>query len=389
MEKCISYTVLFLTLVSCSADNSPRRISSTDNTKSSQNSSINNNTVDSLNNENENSFKIDELNSENQFKITNQDEGESKDIMVVQKELPIVNEQRDNYVPRWPRSVGAVGDSITKALFASTRNRKSFSSSGAVTDILKLSDFKMSKVHKYEDTSSYGWIRGKKVNSLVNLIETTTKNKDSVTSINVAVSGKTSFDAGRNQIPRLRQYMTQLNKAQKYPDLITVLTGANDICEGTYKRRQVNNNLYVPLRNALLSSPQTVVSIISIPQMHKIYPTLHKVESYHYRNLFLKKKKVSCEKMWKRTGFCKRVLDGQNLRQVEQDVNNLNEDLANLYMNLKEEFPNRVMRTRELSIEKIDKENMGIDCFHPNRYGQNKLAREVYTDYKMQIMKIK
>lgn len=231
-----------------------------------------------------------------------------------------------------PVVMGALGDSITRG----------FSSGGVL------------------DTPRNSWSTGNgwQVNSHKVRLQKVLRRE--VVASNAAKSGAVASDLNR-QVSRL---------LTRKPDYVTLLIGANDICDWQDSYQDARNQFYSDVLGALgrlvAANPDIKIVLSPIPDMYNLWQT-------GVAN--------GCQRKWDVVRFCRALLargrsDLDRQHFVEKWVS-ANDALAAAA----DQFPDNVKfisETQNLQFELSDISK--LDCFHPSVKGQNLLSEETWKN---------
>ena len=204
------------------------------------------------------------------------------------------------------------------------------------------------------NNSRYNWSTGSssQVNSHLNKIKKIISQE--VKAINVAKSRATSYNLAK-----------QFNDIKSPTiDYLTVLIGANDVCDWTEEyaedMRKFSNNVKHILDEAIATNDKVRIVLPAIPNMYRLYD----------------QGKNTCGGRWDYFKACPSLLHSERSDRERLEFRDrliaANETLAQLADNYQKnvKFVREVFDF-EFSIEHIS----GLDCFHPSVKGQNELAR--------------
>lgn len=214
---------------------------------------------------------------------------------------------------------------------------------------------------------------------------------------NFAVPGAEVEAVRTLQLPKLSAW-SQANLLQKYPELLTVFIGGNDVCAPNLSQMTeiaaFEASLRGLLEDVLLTSPTTRILLVPTPKgfnsFQKNFAALPIVGSGSTNP---GGKDVTCQDFWdlyEKVGTgCPTVLhrgrDAPWIQAVDDRIAAFDEIMSNLTLELATQFhmlDGRARITLAHSAEQIEvrAEELSVDCFHPNALGQAKLAAAVWQD---------
>jgi lysophospholipase L1-like esterase len=259
---------------------------------------------------------------------------------------------------------GALGDSITAGHRAETQL------GGKGADQLLEDVGLKAKTLWFRDKKAnmYSWASGPKVLSQFVLLNRFLRSNGEhpVEVVNAAENGKRVAD-----LPKQIEKFAQAIRTQKYERLayVTMLIGANDVCYDT-----PNDQFRASLENAFSQLAQIKqdrpirMFVMSIPNIADL--------GREEINKAVISAGITCGAFRNRLNACRNVLKWETQEEYEQrrevvrkknDI--LREVATKAYSNLDVRYSNALFESR------IEVTDLAIDCFHPNRTGQEKLSK--------------
>lgn len=174
------------------------------------------------------------------------------------------------------------------------------------------------------------------------------------------------------QLPQLKAWSLETYK-QAYPDYLTVMVGANDLCAD-------NLELATPIKNFLKSYQSILTEVLSSSPRSKVLvsalPPLSQLTNSGEAGLFAFPGVNNCRNFWKVAPLCKSITHGSadNTKKVAQKVAAINIGLKGIAAKLRKQYGDRVRFAEGLAFRDIKKEDLSIDCFHPNANAQADIA---------------
>ncbi len=209
------------------------------------------------------------------------------------------------------------------------------------------------------DQRSRNWSDGKEIDS--HAVRLAKKFGVEVVSKNVSVSG--------SRIDSLASQTAKLLEDNYRPDYVTILIGANNICDGDLRPEElsaISKNLLLDSIQALIRANENVKIIIgAIPKINFLYELLHG--------------DTTCQENWRSFSVCYNLLQSTKFEREKGVVrwtayNKMQKEVAAMY-------PKNVKFTSRISGEIFTVEDISrIDCFHPNISGQRKLAEITWQE---------
>ncbi len=189
---------------------------------------------------------------------------------------------------------------------------------------------------------------------------------------NFAEPGANVESVRTQQLPKLNAW-SQMNFKRNYPDYVTLLVGANDICadslEDATPVKSYLNSYGKILNEILKQAPTTRILVVALAP----YDQLRNSDDAF---LAAFPKMQSCADFWQMAPLCKSITHGNdsNTHKVKIRVNTLNAGLRNLVNTLQKKFGDRVRFADKIAKRSIQPQDLSIDCFHPNDIGQKDIA---------------
>lgn len=174
------------------------------------------------------------------------------------------------------------------------------------------------------------------------------------------------------QLPRLKAWSREAHK-QNYPDYVTLMVGANDVCADSLVEstpvKKYTQNLKSILTEVLSSSPKTRVLVNYLPPLQDL---TYSKDAF----LWAFPGVNSCNAFWKVAPLCKSITHGDenNTLAVAARVQQMNQAISKTVNTLRKSYGDRVRVAHKVAQRRIHKRDLSIDCFHPNAEAQNDLA---------------
>ena len=200
----------------------------------------------------------------------------------------------------------------------------------------------------------YSWSTGSssKINSHYTRLKNVLSRK--IKALNLARNGAHTVDI-------VDQYK---RVADRRIDYLTILVGANDLCEWSSDHAEDLLRLSIDLRyvvsRAIASNKKIKIVMPSVPDMYHLY----------------REGKNRCQFKWDFFAACPRLLSSaSNELRRQRFVEQLN-DINNLLGRIAADYPANIKYIDKVYDFKFSKEHVSsIDCFHPSIRGQSELAK--------------
>ena len=209
------------------------------------------------------------------------------------------------------------------------------------------------------DQRHRNWSDGLEINS--HAVRLAKKFGVEVISKNVSVSG--------SRIENLASQTAKLLEDNYKPDYVTILIGANNICDGDLRVEGLSSlgkNLLSESIQSLIRANENVKIIVgAIPKIDFLYELLHE--------------DATCQENWRAFNVCDKLLRSTKFQREKGVVR------WNAYNEMQKEvsamYPKNVKFTSKISEEIFGVEDISrIDCFHPNMAGQGKIAETTWQE---------
>lgn len=174
------------------------------------------------------------------------------------------------------------------------------------------------------------------------------------------------------QVPQLKAW-SLATYGQAFPDYLTLMVGANDVCADDLSQSTSTQTFIRTYKNILVeilnSSKNTKVLVSALPPLSDLQYSKD-------AGLFAFPGVNNCANFWKVAPLCKSITHGDeaNFKKVEQKVNSINYELKKMITSLRSTYGDRTRFATALAKRSIKKEDLSIDCFHPNAQAQADIA---------------
>lgn len=200
--------------------------------------------------------------------------------------------------------------------------------------------------------------------------------KIDIRSRNFSLSNAKTENVLNKQIWKMHKWSRRTLK-QNFPDYVTLFAGNNDLCAERFKDITpisiFEDQMRESIETMLIHSPNTKVLVVAIPRINKL-PDI--VGDMAYINLG-KKKFMTCNQFWKHIQFCP-VINSPKSEKIKQmtaqKIVEYNQTMRTITEDYQQRFGDRIRFADEMFNHDFEKEDISVDCFHPNIRGQNKIA---------------
>ncbi len=289
-----------------------------------------------------------------------------------------------------PHSFAALGDSITAGALASHSRRTSIFPDEDLMLVMRLFKQQVDGSSRGDDelddrylswalgNGKSGFFSSNKVKGhryyLNQLLQ---KNNEILWTNNFAISGSTANDVLKYQLPRLLKWSAN-NLEQSIPDYTTLLVGINDLCTRRTAFITPVADYYKDVReilHTLLSKSDTSkVLVLSLPQVQRLRSEVRRARVFGM---------LSCSRMWKTAKICPIFNTPRNSAERALAIdywNEYNVVLEQLVEEMRLDYGDRIRLTKKLSEVGFTKNDLAVDCFHPDFSGQQKISNETWQD---------
>jgi len=152
------------------------------------------------------------------------------------------------------------------------------------------------------------------------------------------------------------------------PDYVTILIGANDLCDwpddAQRELEDLQQNVRSGIERLIAANPNVLIALSPVPDMYNLWEIGHG---------------NSCQAKWNLLNFCSRLLSPSATAAGREALVEQWYEVNAAYAGIAEEFPLNVRFAAAGADVKFEKEHISaIDCFHPSIEGQNLLSEIVW-----------
>ncbi len=150
----------------------------------------------------------------------------------------------------------------------------------------------------------------------------------------------------------------------KKPNYVTILIGANDLCdwknEASKELEALENNVRRSIEILVQANPKIVVALVPVPDMYHLW----EIGRHN-----------SCQKTWDLLNICPRLLSSQSTTSARGIFATQWVDVNAAYAKIADDFPANVKFAADGATVQFEPEHISkLDCFHPSLAGQNLLS---------------
>jgi lysophospholipase L1-like esterase len=280
---------------------------------------------------------------------------------------------------RLPASFGALGDSMSAAALAGYRRQDSIFPWVTIGLLVNALQYGVTQdLHSIEHRK-YSWASGSSIpvmsmpSHLKRLSQIAGK---SIPYFNASLSGAESDHVLNTQIVELRKWSRE-KLHQEFPDYVTLLIGANDLCAKEVGEMVMTPDFYSHVQQAVheivSTSPNTKVLLSSIPNVQKLRDVAKNAKVWGA---------LSCEQVWKKAKLCATLTslnDPEGRLMVANRLDEFNRALHVISEDERDVYGDRVRYAKHLFEADFTAKDLAIDCFHPNKEGQAKVAERTFA----------
>jgi len=281
-----------------------------------------------------------------------------------------------------PQSMAALGDSISAGLFANFSRKNAnlpwIETWFVLRSLSAATIWQLKGLEKKDFAWSAGYNTHGKVLTHARRLAALDPSR-SLKVMNVAHSGDTVLDILSEQLPKLNA-ASQKNLGQAYPDYVTILVGANDICAkdmtDTTSVQDFHDRLDKVVSEILEKSPRTKVMLSSLPNIDRLRKVAWGARLWGWGAL------KKCEDVWNLVKLCPTLTTIEDpivrdaVKQRVDDFNLVARDVADRH---NQDHAGRIRFTEETFKVAFTADHLSMDCFHPNPSGQNELSRATFS----------
>ncbi len=284
-----------------------------------------------------------------------------------------------------PKSMAALGDSMTQAAFAKypRQDAQKFETlsgvflSGMLALVGKAKD--KDRYHGIEATE-LSWATGlDKKYRVISHAKRLQYLNPNIKILNAAISGGDSETVSEKEVLNLRTWSVK-NLKKQFPDYVTLLIGANDVCGDDKKDPMTEDSVFHErvqraVDTILTSSKDTKILISTIPNIASLRDIAK--NSPAFRNPSMN----TCLKVWERVTFCENIQLNEDRTLQFAAVERFNQILRNIAFDANQlNGADRVRVSEAIYNYSFSPDDLAVDCFHPNYFAQNKLADFTFED---------
>lgn len=282
-----------------------------------------------------------------------------------------------------PDDMGALGDSMTAAALASFKRQEGQLPWIQVSFVLRMIGFGLSDNYRSIEDRHLSWStginNGGRVLSHAGRLAALKGKHAHFPVFNAALSGDAAQDVIDEQLPRLRNWSLATVK-KDYPDYVTLLIGANDVCaddvEGMTSVSEFYSRLDLILYELSSKSPKTKILLSKLPNIELLRSKAARATLMGWGEF------KRCEDLWKFASLCPTLTtidDPEQRLEVARRIDDFNLVMSDLTQRLSG-FDVPVKVVSKTYREEFSANDLSMDCFHPNAVGQDKLSRATWEE---------
>ncbi len=277
-----------------------------------------------------------------------------------------------------PQSMATMGDSISAGMLAMYSREQAQNIFVDFRVILRLVGLLLRSDTRSMETPKLSWASGldSKYRTVSHAHRLSYMLGKKINAYNAAVSGNESKDL-LNQLADIVKW-SKKNNHNNFPDYVTILIGANDICaddpDSMVTPDVYENNLREVVGQILKKNPQTKVFLSSLPDIENLR-SIAKDSMLMGRKPFPR-----CQDLWRKVNPCPTLttLDDPQVRgRVKLRVEEFNSVLARIASE-NQLLGYQVRNGHGVFDSKFDMNLLSVDCFHPNRDGQSFISEKTW-----------
>jgi lysophospholipase L1-like esterase len=281
-----------------------------------------------------------------------------------------------------PKSMAALGDSITAGFLAHLKRGDYLHSSQIMEeiqlgwDLYRYRKDMLGVVEKKGFSWSTGVDSDGEIKSHAYRLQKLQGSKMKL--LNAAVSGSEARDLLEDQLGEVLDWSrTKLGKGA--PDYVTVMVGPNDICADKVSQMTPSSDYQARVSQVvgslLAAGAGTRVMISSVPDVERLRGAARTARAFIGPQ-------YTCEELWEDLNVCPtitRTSDYDDRRLIAQRVVEYNQALKKIAADYSRAYGDRVRFASSVYDYKLSKDDISIDCFHPNPRGQNQIAERAFN----------
>ncbi len=298
---------------------------------------------------------------------------------------PIRNPDLKSHQNFKPRSMGALGDSMTAGFLAHFQRQTSKLPWNQAWLLTQIAAFGLSQETRFLESPGLSWATGLDSKNIVKsharrLLSLGLKSGRNV--INESVTGDASQELLMSQIHNLNK-ASRSRFGTQYPDYVTLLIGANDACAETTEEMEdlgtFYARFYMVTEELLWNSPKTHVLVSHLPNIEKIRAIAKDASVFGFDTLGI----TTCQDLWETINLCPTfttLSDPLERQKVSTRISQYNQVMSDVTKQLRGRYGDRLRLSKRAYEVEFTPDHLSLDCFHPNARGQNMLSEETWKD---------
>lgn len=171
---------------------------------------------------------------------------------------------------------------------------------------------------------------------------------------------------------RIRDLASQVRQANLVrPDYVTLLLGANDVCNWRANYQSDLDYFVATLKKNLdtlvAANPDVKILVSSVPDVYRVWE--------------LSKDSSACQRVWSFIGLCSPLLGSDVSAAARLDFRDRWSHLNSSLDSVAALYPKNIKFSASLATYEFKKDDISTnDCFHPSLKGQSSLARVTWSE---------
>ncbi len=280
-----------------------------------------------------------------------------------------------------PRSMAAIGDSITAGAIANYRRTAFLNPLTLFPLLIDVASLIKSKSINAFDNRMLTWSTGQdrhlRMASHQDFLEFMGGHQMHV--YNASISGSKSYDTPK-QARNIVRWSNEKLGGQGV-DYVTILIGGNDTCRNKIKDmtslHRFAESVDESIRELKTHAGHTKILLSSVPNVQLLKEVAENAIVQGVGPL------ATCRKVWDVGGPCKTVTDVKTKEEkaaVKERLLGYNQVLADMVEDYERRFPGTMKYGKSVYKTPFEAKHLAPDCFHPNFMGQNLLSKKSFRD---------
>lgn len=292
-----------------------------------------------------------------------------------------VRAQSGSNTPPLPRTMGALGDSISVGALAEYKRQSALWPWFQVGLLLEVFNFIAQRKMSIFESRQVAWATGLDPSyRVISHARRLAYLNPELRIYNAAVSGAVAKNVLQSQVEELSRWSRKVNR-QDMPDYVTLMIGGNDLCRNRVDQMTSPSEYQEQIEDivdrVLAHSPQTRLLVSTTPKVSDL-----KQFSRNWVTGFGVLK--NCQKVWNLHKFCQTVTDStqsaEDRRRVQERMATYHQILRDVVNRRRRVYGDRIRLSDKLYNYEFTKNDLAVDCFHPNFTAHQKIADFSFVD---------